>query len=677
MQDVSASVPFTSGVRREDLPPATLFIDTETYTDGDYQRLMLGCYELWVTRRDGLPSRQNGRDQVVKGLFRNEDQFYRLLQSVGRCRVVAHNWQFDASVLRLGSVATRDKYAYDMLPRSGIYPVASGGFSPFWITLMWSDGVQAEFICNTNFHKTSLARLGESFGLAKLEMPKLPTWLLDVPIPGKMLFQVDRAGSDQIAMTGRPRLDHLLKVIKYCKRDVEILRRSWFALFEFTKDYGVTPGLTVASMAQRVYAKQWLPKLPMGQQVIGNRHIPALSEPEREAYRGGRVEVFYEGCPGDVTLNKYDANSMYPSVMVGPVPTSFQGVMDPADLALRLEQDYDAQGLNLAEVTVSIPSDGIGWLGWEGVRDPDRGLVFPVGTFRLWTWTPLLRVAHRHGWIKQVHNCYDYAAHPIFTEYVNDVYALRKEVKASNPPRALLLKYLLNSVYGKFGQGNYGEWILTEGKEAQWQELIQAEHGGPARWTDYPTGDVSGEPLCDYWGTGKGIYRWKEPEDGLGRRAVCSIAGYITCAARAKLLLTMHALHRNGSRIFMCDTDSIVTDGILPGELTGKELGAWDLEEVSSGKDCDFRAPKHYTFGGNTKTKGIRNPQRGVNEYKQVQFSKWATDFMTPKPERRKRLETGAMVKDIDKTITGRNNKRISQGEGRPTLPIVYDGTAL
>lgn len=661
----SGSIPFRSRVKTEDLPPATVFLDTETYTDGEYQKLLLGCFEYFPTNRWGLPDK---RHQVHRGIFRTEVEFYDLLKSWGACRVVAHNWQFDAAVLRLGALSAMEAYGYVLDPEQGIYPVGGSGFSPFWITLAWEDGTRAEFICNTNFHKTSLAKLGESFGLDKLTMPTLGKEFLAVEIPHELKRWVYRNDSDCIQDTGQEQLDQLLRMVKYCKRDVEILRRSWFSLFEFTKRYGVTPGLTVASMGQRVYAKHWFPRLPPGLQVVGNRDVPALNEPEREAYKGGRVEVFYQGTPKGVTLNKYDANSMYPSVMQGPVPVQFCGLCTPAKLLWRLDLGLDAAGINLADVTVTIPEDGLGWLGWEGIRDPDRGLIFPVGTFRTWAWTPLLRIAHRYGWIKTVHACFDYHALPIFNPYVRDVYKLRKEAKlAGDKPTALLYKYLLNSVYGKFGQGNYGSWEPVEGKEADWQAhcLDTREH---CRWFDYPCGNMDHEPT-DYWYSGGTVYRWREPEDGMGKRSVCSIAGYITSKARAKLLETMHTLHKQGSNVFMCDTDSIVTDGTLPASMVGNSLGAWELEDTSPGEECEFSAPKHYSFNQEHKCKGIRNPQRGISTYVQAQFSKWTTDLMNHK--RRERLEHGAMVRDVTKTVTGVNSKRISRGKDAFNGPIV------
>ena len=151
----SGSIPFRARVNQENLPPATVFVDTETYTDGEHQRLLVGCFEFFQTNRWGLPDK---RHQVHRGIFRTENEFYGLLKSWGACRVVAHNWQFDAAVLRLGALSVMETHGYSLDAEQGIYPLGGSGFFPFWVTLKWEDGTRAEFICNTNFYKTSLAR---------------------------------------------------------------------------------------------------------------------------------------------------------------------------------------------------------------------------------------------------------------------------------------------------------------------------------------------------------------------------------------------------------------------------------------------------------------------------------------------------------------------------------------
>ena len=53
---------------------------------------------------------------------------------------------------------------------------------------------------------------------------------------------------------------YLDDLIYYCERDVEVLRKSYFFLFEFSQEIGnVTPSSTIAQTANRVYRKAFMP----------------------------------------------------------------------------------------------------------------------------------------------------------------------------------------------------------------------------------------------------------------------------------------------------------------------------------------------------------------------------------------------------------------------------------
>ena len=133
----------------------------------------------------------------------------------------------------------------------------------------------------------------------------------------------------------------------------------------------------------------------------------------------------------------------------------------------------------------------------------------------------------------------------------------------------------------------------------------------------------------------------------------------------------MQNLLYQGDQVFMCDTDSVVTSGTLPASMVGSDLGQWELETSSPARDCEFVAPKQYTFRGTTKCKGIRKPRQGNSEYRQAKFSKWSTEVLSTDPQRQARLEEGAMVKDVDKKVTGENRKRMERGYNRFNDPLI------
>ena len=659
----------------DNIPQWVVLVDTETVDIGEgKQQLLLGCYEVWkVSTKTGIPRAdlQRRGDPYQRGHFTHEGQLYALLRSLGQSRCVAHNWQFDASVIRLGSRETRRQYGYAIDMDKCSFPIDKG-YTPFNVTITWGGESFTQFLCNTNFHKTSLAKLGDSFGIAKLTMPELKPELLNEQglLNNSSLDLMDSIVMGHFGFTG------ILAVLRYCRRDVEVLREAWFSLFRFTDSMvGCTPGFTVASMAKRLYCRGWLPKLNRGnKRIVGSLQFPYVAKAEEHAYRGGRTDVFFEGkpAPGKI-INKYDVVSMYPSVMLGRMPTEFLG---PASHKELLQWLNGGNGkLYLAKVTVHIPKDGLGWLGWEGERVKGRGLVFGAGVWTTWVWLPMLKIALDQGWVTEIHEVFAYRAMSIFKQYIEDIYALRAEAKkAGDGPKSLLLKYAMNTLYGKFGQGKFGSWekLENDSKDYQWQLKSRGSIGWD-RWQDFPEGNPNKE-MTDYLLAENGIYKYQPAEPGMGENSVCSIAGYVTSAARAKLWDALAILHKKGSEIYMVDTDSIITDGTLPKAMCGSGLGQWELESESPSEECIFNAPKDYTFKNLAKCKGIRNPVPGEREYEQIKFSRWQTQLLSVKEDIREQLEFGAVVGMIRKNVSGMNRKRVRRGSNLPNDPIVWEG---
>ena len=678
----------------DSIPPWVVLVDTETVTvDGESgrQALLLGRYEVWqVSQKTGIPSARRRikgmeHEPFKRGLFFCEDDLYILLRSLGQSRCVAHNWQFDASVIRLGSDVTRRKHGYSIdMENNTSFPIDKG-YAPFNVQITWGGQCFTQFLDNTNFHKTSLANLGESFGISKLTMPDLTADLIGLTEQltkeqQDWLCCMDSNALNHIEI-GQP-LDRLVEVIKYCTRDVEVLREAWFSLFRFSQNLAkVTPGYTVASMSKRIYQRRWLPAFHKedGERFIGSLEFPAVAAAEEAAFHGGRTDVLWVGRPKTKfgIVHKYDVNSMYPSVMRARMPVQFIGVACDSEV-IRAILDHRGGGtgeaIYLCDVTVKIPTTGLGFLGWEGVKIPGSGLTFPAGEFRCWAWQPMVSIAYEQDWIVEIHSVLKYRARSIFRDFVQDIYAMRKAAKeAGNEPQALLLKYVMNSLYGKFGQRKFGAWNRLEPTSQDYLYQLQerALNGnGFCRWKNFPEGNHD-LLMMDYLETEAGIYRYEPAEEGMGKQSICSIAGYITAMARAKLWDAMAYVITSGFSVYMVDTDSLLTDGTLPESWVSNELGDWGLEETAGEHECCFNAPKHYTFAGKAKIKGIRQALPGISEYEQVQFDRWQTNLLSTDPARRDRVEYGAFIKQIQKAVKGDNRKRRVMGDNRRTYPLV------
>ncbi len=620
----------TGKPRKETIPVNAIFTDTETADQGNgVQRLVLGCYEVWRVDADtGLP-----QFQIDSGEYHSEREFYLMVRAHLPCRVIAHNWNFDAAVLRIGATDNRKRYRYEIDYTRGIYPADNAGFAPFFITLNFGDDRYAELICNTNFYKMPLAVIGDSLGVEKLAMP--PT-------------------------------DDLDALTIYCRRDTEILRKAWFNVFAFTHSLGdTTPGLTAAMASNRVYRKMYF---NTEYKVQGSQGIPYVNEQEQAAYHGGRTDTFWKGTPQSEVVFKYDVNSLYPYCMLGNIPVRYSQ-RGNARLLYKVLDGTIPDMIAMADVSLNIPPGSkYGFLGLEGVKHNGQ-LIFPVGRFRVTAWQPILEIAREQGYIEAVNNVWLYDAVPMFDTYVNELFARRVQYKTDgNRAWDTLTKLLMNSLYGKFGQRENPEWERVN--EDSDEYLVMYEPDTSMSRTINYYNDV----LTDYWQIGDTLLKvvLNAAQQQLARQSICSIAGYITAKGRAVLWDGLASVIANGGTLYMADTDSIITDIELPPSIvSGTELGKYKLEDKVPGIECYFTAPKHYIIGDTYKLKGVRNPVRGVDTHEQVVFPKFMTDLLSKNPARRLRLETGAIIRDIEKTPTGINSKRIENGIDAPTLPIV------
>lgn len=617
-------------VKAESIPETVIFTDTETVErEGGLLALLMGCYECWqVDGETGLPKYCRER-----GEYRTEQEFYEMVKRFLPCRLVAHNWNFDAAVLRIGARDNMLTHGYDIDVQGGIYPPGGGQYAPFLLRLAFDTGDACELLCNTNYYKMPLKTIGDSLGVAKLDMP---------------------SADDDAAM------------LEYCYRDVEILRAGYFYLHQFTQELaGVTPGITAAMAANRVFRAGYYRK---NKTVQGTQHIPSVHNAERAAYHGGRTDTFYKGVPTSDTVYKYDVNSLYPSVMIGDMPVRYLQRGEPhwAERLAYGETEYIA----LAQADLHIPPESrYGFLGLEGVHADDK-LIFPVGRFTAWVWQPLLRIAFEQGYVERIQTLLMYESESIFNDYVTDLYQRRVEYREQgNGAYVALTKLMMNSLYGKFGQRANERWTQLSPDDDEYRIMFRPSDSGMERFRDcYDDSLIE----SDYWQVGDSLYVCRpNPAGATAGASVLSIAGYVTAKARAELWRGLARMLDMGATLFMTDTDCIVSDMELPPDMVSPtELGKYKLEDTIAGKDCRFYAPKHYIMRGRIVLKGVRNPTDG-NEHPQVVFPNFTTDLLSPNATRRERLDLGAVITRIIKRPSGVNNKRVEQGENMPTLPIV------
>lgn len=357
----------------------------------------------------------------------------------------------------------------------------------------------------------------------------------------------------------------------YNERDCEILYRALERFQDEILGLGGKMRLTIASTAMQLFRSAFL-----------RETIPTsrtLNRIAREAYIASRVEVYGREC-GEA--HYYDVNSSFPHSMTFGLPAHYLG---PADR-------YHEGDCALIDATVTQPED---YLPAIPVRLDDSRIYFPTGTFRrLMTSEDFCHVLDTGGTIERIHEVHRFEPFTDLAEYVDVVYTLRKQ--ETDDFKRLVYKYLLNALYGKFGEDEFkAELVINPRKRPECQGL---------------EGCTPDKCHCvDCYAPG--IYR-------VAKQAVISHAHVPIAAAitsRSRRLLTDYLRDaKRGGRIYYSDTDSVVTTGKLK---TGDRLG--QLKDEGAGDTMRaglFLSPKLYKIrwakrGAVVRSKGFRRLSEG------------------------------------------------------------------
>lgn len=331
------------------------------------------------------------------------------------------------------------------------------------------------------------------------------------------------------------------ELLEYNEQDC---RGLYEVLYNFFEQTGIRSE-TFATHALRYWRKEFL------QRTIWQPR-EAVTDFIRQALHGGHVEVFKRGAPN---LKAYDVNSMYPFVMQSPVPVDYIGE------SRQMRDNY----YGFVEAIVDVPEMYIPPLPYKMEK-----LFFPVGRLHgVWSNAELIEAERRGCKIQKVITAHYFECAEIFKDYVLRLYALKK---TAGEPTRTIAKYLLNSLFGKFGQHPEKKVFVTE---------REAPHGA------FPIVDPHGIPSGFAYYTRRSRSAYLLPH----------IAASITSMARLVLLANLN------DDSFYCDTDSIFTTRDM---VVGSNLGDWSL--VGEG-EAIFIQPKLYRFKGTWKAKGLNRSQ--------------------------------------------------------------------
>ena len=274
-------------------------------------------------------------------------------------------------------------------------------------------------------------------------------------------------------------------------------------------------------------------------------------------------------------LNKdiyvYDVNSLYPYVMsqfkypIGQI-SQFEG--DPTildnkywigDVDVSTKQDMFIPPIQL-HYNISNKSGGI-------------RTISPNGSFNC-KLNSIEYESYKDFYNFKINSGYLFETDYVFTDYVNDLYAIRKSYPKSDPLN-YISKLLMNSLYGRFAMKN----IKNNYSFLDKSEFFKLLENDQIEIENYI--DLNDSLFVNFV---------DNSELDNDSKSSISIASAVTAYARTVMY---NIIKDNLQNIYYSDTDSLYLDRELPKELVdSKELGRFKLEYIF--KDSVYLGPKIY-----------------------------------------------------------------------------------
>lgn len=418
----------------------------------------------------------------------------------------------------------------------------------------------------------------------------------------------------------------------YCKRDVEIIIEAMKLYFTFLEVHDCGRfGLTKASQAMNMYRHSFL------DDEIGIHTVEPIIELERAAYIGGRTEAFRIGKLPKSHYISLDINSMYPFVMQKyNLPTKLVDYYDNPSIE-RITELLKSRCLIIKAL---IKTEQAAY----AVRYNDK-IIFPVGTFDCYLTTPGIKKAIENNHLQKVYTVAIYKQSNIFKTYVDKLYPLKSMYKKeNNKPYTELVKKMLNSLYGKFGQK---------------KPIIEQEED----MSDYPYKRMEVFDLVtrQHWiETHLMNVRYVEVGEEISNTTLTAIPAHITEYAR---LLLWEIIEQVGyDNVLYCDTDSIKINKMYLEKVKYKiddyELGALAIEKEH--EEFSIWGAKDYSTEHETKIKGVPKTAKKLsdNTFRYTRFYRQSTHL-------RKEIDHGVLIAEVTKTMRREYTKGIVQADGK------------
>lgn len=347
------------------------------------------------------------------------------------------------------------------------------------------------------------------------------------------------------------------ELVEYNELDCVILWKAIHAFQARLLSLGGELQMTQASSAMWLFRKRFLK-----QEIMTS---PGLNKIARNAYFASRVEPFKTGCRDAFY---YDINSSFPHAMTFDCPGNLIGT----------GRKWNEDKLSIVEATVSVPSDCY----FPPVpKRYKQSVFFPVGTWRgHFTGTDLELLLETGGRVRKVHEALTFDSFDGLTGYAETLYEMRR--KTTDEVDRLVLKLLLNSLYGKFAELSEKTSLMLHPDKTP--EVPDANRNGNQR-----KGIVDVDMLF------AGAYI--VTKEVKVKHCHVPISVQITSRARAALYRYM----KQAGEFYYCDTDGFCAK--RPDIPTTDALGGLKKEqEVGEGV---FLRPKVYRLDDRVRAKGF------------------------------------------------------------------------
>jgi len=387
--------------------------------------------------------------------------------------------------------------------------------------------------------RDKLATIGKAIGIRKGDSDGAKAWMSRRF--GRVIADFEELTQAEKTIFYRELPFDLLR--EYNETDCEIL---WKAIADFEKEIlglGGQLQQTIASTAMTLFRRAYLRR-----DIYTSEKLNQIAQ---ESYFASRVEVLARNAE-DFLI--YDINSSFPYAMTMPLPGNLVGFQTT------LPEDDSDECIYLADVTIEVPDMHLPPLPYR----KDNRVFFPTGRWRSWFSSTDIRLALSKGaTLHKVHEVYLFEPFLDFANYAREIYKLRSD--STTDFRKLLLKYLLNSLYGKCAESTTKQEMLINPEEIDRSTMQMLQ---PGVWL-------------------------RDNEATINHRHVV-ISSIITAIARRTLYNYAEMCSAQGKPFYYCDTDSLATPAILP--VDDKTLGMLKLEKKMDW--AEFVAPKIYRGEG-------------------------------------------------------------------------------